>query len=91
MAILDAMAAAKPVVATATGNVPDLVIDGETGYVVPPRDDGALADAIVRLLQNENRRREMGGLALARVEACFTLERMVAETAAVYERLTAGR
>ena len=48
--LLDAMAAGKPIVATTAGGMPEVVKDGETGILVPPRDDRALADAIVRLL-----------------------------------------
>ena len=50
--LLDAMAAAKPIVATATGGIPEVVVDGVTGILVPPRDDAAMADAIVRLLKD---------------------------------------
>ena len=49
---LDAMACGKPVVGTATGGIPEVVVDGETGLLVPPRDDRALAAAIVRLLKD---------------------------------------
>ena len=47
MAILDAMAAAKPVVATETGNIPEVVVDGSTGFIAPPRNNAALAERIV--------------------------------------------
>lgn len=86
MSILDAMAAARPVVATATGSVPELIVDGDTGVIVPPRDDAAQAAAIVALLKDEERRR-MGQAAQARVAERFTLERMVRELTEVYERV----
>jgi glycosyltransferase involved in cell wall biosynthesis len=88
--LLDAMACAKPIVATSAGGIPEVVEDGVNGLLVPPRDDRALADAIVTMLSNEGMRRQMGGAGLVRVKARFTAERMVAETAAVYARL-AGR
>jgi starch synthase len=55
-----AYSAAKPVVATTVGGLPEMVDDGRTGYLVPPRDERALAAAIVRLLQNPALSREMG-------------------------------
>ena len=48
--LLDAMACARPIVATNVGGIPEVVVDGETGFLVPPRDPAALAAAIVRLL-----------------------------------------
>ena len=88
--LVDAMAAGKPTVATAVGGVPEVVADGETGFLVPSKDHHALAEKIVRLLKDERLRERMGGAGLARARRLFTVERMVEETAAVYERL-AGR
>ncbi|MDY6894141.1 MAG: glycosyltransferase family 4 protein, partial [Thermotogota bacterium] len=50
----------KPVVVTNVGSIPEVVEHGKTGYVVPPKDSGALADAIIKLLQNDDLRKEMG-------------------------------
>jgi glycosyltransferase involved in cell wall biosynthesis len=88
--LLDAMACGRPIVATATGGIPEVVEDGVTGLLVPPRDAHALADAIARLLSDEALRLRMCAAGLSRVRERFTVERMVAETAAVYARL-AGR
>ena len=85
--LVDAMAAAKPAVATAVGGVPEVLADGETGYLVQPRDEEALAARIIRLLKDEALRRRMGDAGLARARRLFTVERMVAATLAVYERL----
>src|SRR3990170_4798826 len=63
--LLDAMACGKPVVATSTGGIPEVVEDGETGMLVPPRDHDAMASAIVRLLKDEPLRRRMGEAGLA--------------------------
>ena len=51
--LLDAMACGKPIVATTAGGIPEVVVDGETGFLVPPRDHEAMADAIVTLLQDD--------------------------------------
>ena len=84
--LLDAMACGKAIVATSAGGIPEVVDDGVTGTIVPPRDPRALAAAIVALLSDERRRRAMGDAGLARVQARFTVERMVAATASVYAR-----
>lgn len=85
--LLDAMACARPIVATRAGGIPEIVDDNVNGVLVPPRDAHALADAIVRLLKDAGTRERMGGAGLARVRERFTVERMVAETAAVYARV----
>jgi glycosyltransferase involved in cell wall biosynthesis len=85
--LLDAMACAKPVVATTAGGIPEVVVDGETGLLVPPRDHHALADAIVRLLNDAGLRARLGEAGLARVRERFTAERMVQDTLRVYGQL----
>src|SRR5438128_11858115 len=85
--LLDAMACARPIVATRAGGIPEIVEDEVNGLLVPPRDARALADAIVRALNDEALRRRLGDAGLARVRERFTVERMVAETAAVYARV----
>jgi glycosyltransferase involved in cell wall biosynthesis len=86
-ALLDAMACGKAIVATRTGGIPEVVEDGETGRLVPPRDHAAMAQAILAALADDEQRRRMGEAGLARVQKRFTVERMVAETAAVYGRV----
>jgi glycosyltransferase involved in cell wall biosynthesis len=88
--LLDAMACGRAVVATRAGGIPEIVEDGATGSLVPPRDPAAMAHEIVRLLSDKALRRRMGEAGYARVSARFTVERMVEETAAVYARV-AGR
>jgi glycosyltransferase involved in cell wall biosynthesis len=88
--LLDAMACSKPIVATRAGGIPEVVEDEVNGLLVGPRDHAAMAVAIVRLLKDDGLQRRMGDTGLARVRDRFTVERMVAETAAVYERV-AGR
>lgn len=85
--LLDAMACERAIVATRTGGIPEVVEDGVTGLLVPPRDASALARAIAGLLADGPRRQRLGAAGLRRVGERFTVERMVAETAAVYARL----
>jgi glycosyltransferase involved in cell wall biosynthesis len=85
--LLDAMACAKPVVATTAGGIPEVVADGETGLLVPPRDHHALADAIVRLLNDAGLRTRLGEAGRARVRERFSADRMVRDTLRVYERV----
>jgi glycosyltransferase involved in cell wall biosynthesis len=89
--LVDAMAAGKPAVATAVGGVPEVVAEGESGYLVPARDHHAVADRLVRLLKDDALRRRMGDAGLARARRIFTVERMVEQTAAAYEAVLAGR
>ena len=88
--LLDAMACGKPVVATTAGGMPEVVADGKTGILVPPRDHRAMATAILRLLADESLRRAMGTAGRARVRQHFSVEEMVSGTMAVYRRVRAG-
>jgi glycosyltransferase involved in cell wall biosynthesis len=83
LTILEGMAAALPVVATAVGGNPEVVIDQETGYLVPPHA-GAVADAIVRLAHQPRLRRQLGHAGRWRVLRHFALARMVDQYAAIY-------
>ncbi|TFG69881.1 MAG: glycosyltransferase family 1 protein [Anaerolineales bacterium] len=72
---IEAMAMAKPVVAFAHGALPEIVIDGETGMLVPPVDERAMAQAISTLLRDPLQRSVMGAAGRRRVEDAFTIER----------------
>ena len=85
--LLDAMAAARPIVATTTGGIPEVVVDGVTGFLVAPRDDAAMAAAIVKLLKDPDLRQRMGQAGLARARELFSAERMLKETLKVYQRV----
>jgi glycosyltransferase involved in cell wall biosynthesis len=85
--LLDAMAAAKPIVASATGGIPEVVENGVTGILVPPKDDQAMADAIVRLLKDADLRQRMGLAGLARARQRFSADRMLRDTLRVYQRV----
>jgi glycosyltransferase involved in cell wall biosynthesis len=76
---LEAMAMGKPIVAFAHGALPEIVLHGETGLLVPPGDEEALADAVLDLLGDPQRRSAMGAAARQRVEEHFTSQRMAAE------------
>ena len=85
MAMADAMALAKPVVATRVDGIPEVVADGEVGLLVPPRDSRALSDAISVLLNDEPLRRRMGRAGRDRVEKMFTADRMVRRYAELFK------
>jgi glycosyltransferase involved in cell wall biosynthesis len=87
--LLDAMACARPIVATEAGGIPEIVEHGINGWLVPPRDAHALAAAIVGTLRDQPLRDRMGRAGFDRVNERFTVERMVRQTAAVYQRLVA--
>jgi glycosyltransferase involved in cell wall biosynthesis len=74
LALLEGMALARPIVASAVGGIPEMLVDGESGSLVPPDDVAALASAVIGLLRDEPRRCAMGAAALARLETHFTLD-----------------
>jgi glycosyltransferase involved in cell wall biosynthesis len=91
MSVLEAMAAGLPVVATAVGGVPEVVVDGETGILVPPGDVQALADAIQRLLEDAALRARMGAAGRRRAKTSFALPAWAAAHRALYARLLGER
>jgi glycosyltransferase involved in cell wall biosynthesis len=86
LALVEAMAAARPVVASRVGGVPEVVVDGVTGIVFPAGDREALAGALAGLLADPERRRAMGEAGRRRYEERYTLERMAAAYASLYHR-----
>ncbi len=96
VAAIEAMAASKPVVASAIGGLPEVVIDGETGLLVGPRrivrgapelDPAAIADAILRLLRSPGLAQSMGRAGRIRYEEQFTVRAFASQ----YERLYSGQ
>jgi glycosyltransferase involved in cell wall biosynthesis len=87
VALVDAMAAGKAAVGTRAGGIPEVLVDEHTGLLVEPRDPKGLANALVRLLTDEGLRHRLGSAALARAREFFTVDRMVRETADLYERV----
>jgi len=85
--IIEAMMAGLPVVATEVGGVPELVEDGVTGFLVPPRDPEALAEALQKLIADPELRRRMGQAGHEKALKEFTLARMLRETEKVYQEV----
>ncbi len=87
--VLEAMAHGRPVVATPVGGTPELLVDGETGLLVPPRDPHALAAALRRVLDDPQLAARLGRAGRERVEREFTLEAMNARMLAIYDEVAA--
>jgi glycosyltransferase involved in cell wall biosynthesis len=85
--IIEAMAAGKPVVATRVGGVPDVVLDGDTGILVPPNDVERLARALERVLRDDAMRREMGEAGRRIARERFDIIQTVQSYEALYARL----
>jgi len=82
---LEAMACARPVIASRAGGAPEAVLDGATGLLVPPDDRDALAGALDRLLADDELRDRMGRAGRERAVAEFSVERLVERCLAAYE------
>jgi glycosyltransferase involved in cell wall biosynthesis len=91
LALLEAMLAGKPVVATRVSSAPEIVADRETGLLVPPDDADALAQAVTELLADPARAAALGEAGLARARSAFSVARMAEQTAAIYGAVSAER
>ena len=87
LTLLEAMASGLPVVVTNVGGNPEVVVDGETGFLVPPKNPEKMAEAIITLLKNKELAKKMGVAGRKRVEEKFSLERMVREYEEIYRNL----
>ena len=87
--LIEGMALGKPIVATAGGGVPEIVLDGETGLLVPGGDVGAMAAALRKLLAEPALRERFGAAGARRARAQFSLESYVPAVEAVYEAVLA--
>ena len=85
--VIEAMMAGLPVVATHVGGVPELVEDGVTGFLVPPKDPQALAEALRKLIDDPELRKRMGQAGREKALREFTLDRMLRETERVYQEV----
>jgi D-inositol-3-phosphate glycosyltransferase len=88
---LEAMACGVPVIGSCVGGIAFTVADGETGYLVPPRDPEALCDRLDDVLGDRERRRLMGQAGRARVLDAFTWQQVAARTAELYDDLLCER
>jgi glycosyltransferase involved in cell wall biosynthesis len=91
LVLLEAMASEVPVVATAAGGVPEVVEDGQTGYLVPPLDPPTLATVLLSVLTNKEASVRMGRRGRQRVEQLFTTATMIERTCQLYRSLLARR
>ena len=87
VSLIEAMAAGRPVVATAVGGVPDLVEDGVTGRLIPPDDGAALGRAVLEVLADPDRARALGEAGRQRVFPAFGAARLVGDIDRLYMRL----
>ena len=81
-----ACSAGKPVVATTVGGLPEMVENGRTGYLVPPRDSARLAEAVTKLLFDHSLRRSMGADAKRKIESECSPAVVAQKTLEVYRR-----
>ena len=86
-AVIDALALGKPVVASNSGGIPEVILDGETGRLVAPADPAALAEAIIELLTNPERAKRMARRGQEVVRQDFSVEAMVEKNIEVYQRI----
>jgi len=88
--ILEGMLLGKPVIATAAGGVPELIAEGETGFLTPPGDAERLAERLIPLLRDAPLRRRIGSQAQSWARQQFALHHHVAQMSALYESLSRG-
>lgn len=84
---IEGMAACLPVVASRVGGIPEIVLNGETGCLVQPKDPEALAMALMRYLEKPALAAEHGAAGRARVESFFTIQKMVRSYESLYQEL----
>jgi glycosyltransferase involved in cell wall biosynthesis len=91
VALIEALASARPVVATAVGGVPEVVLNGETGLTVAPSDPGVFAEAVIRLLKDPSMAERLGGAGRRHVYPRYDSSRLVDDVRTLYLRELAAR
>jgi glycosyltransferase involved in cell wall biosynthesis len=91
VSLIEAQAAAVPVVSTSVGGVPSAVLDGVTGLLVAPDDDDALAGAVARILADPELGARLGAAGRDHALRSFSVERLVDDVDALYRRLLTSR
>jgi len=81
------MASSKPVVATNVGGNSEVVIDGETGFIVPPKDSNSLANAILSILEDKEMGIRFGIAGRKRIEENFSIEKMITNYQNLFEKV----
>jgi glycosyltransferase involved in cell wall biosynthesis len=90
-AIVECMALGKPIVATNDGGTPELVLEGQTGFLVPNHDAGVLTDRVLKLLNNRGLANEFGMEGRRRIETAFSLDAMTNAYLCLYRRVAVRR
>jgi glycosyltransferase involved in cell wall biosynthesis len=91
LVLLEAMAAARPIVASAVATIPEVVLDAETGLLVPAGDPLALAEALAQLASNPELARQYGERGRQRLQQLFSIDKMVGDTELLYRELLEER
>jgi len=87
LVIAEAMFCGLPVIGSRVGGIPDIVVDGETGWLVPACSPPSIAEAMLALRVDSERRQRFGRAGKSRAQECFSAERYTAEVEAFYTRL----
>ncbi len=90
LTIIEAMVARRPVISTAVGGIPEMIVCGKTGFLAPARDPKALAAALITLYQNLPMRQSMSEAAERRARQLFSLNRMLEDYRSVYRNVLSG-
>jgi mannosyltransferase len=91
MVVLEAMGMRKPLIGSRAGGVPEMVVEGVTGYTYPPGNDEELAQRVDELLRDPAKAKAMGEKAHARVVADFSVAAYADQVEAFYDEILAGR
>ena len=89
--VLEALARGKPVVASKTGGIPEIINDGQNGILVPPGDENALSEAIFKLYQKPELRAKLGYTGWKTVTEKFVPEKTVEDLACIYDQILSLR